>query len=68
MHPVPSETPESSPRELVPHSHTPALLLEWARQTFDEREYLEGVRQIEATGGVSFEAAIAEIEACVRGS
>jgi hypothetical protein len=42
--------------------------LAWARQTFDEPEFLEGMREIEETGGCSFETIIAEVEAIVRGS
>jgi hypothetical protein len=40
----------------------------WARQTFDAREFLDGVREIEATGGLPLEAFIADLEAVVRGS
>jgi hypothetical protein len=43
-------------------------LLAWARQTFDTQEFLDGVREIEATGGRTFESLIAEAEARVRGS
>jgi len=46
----------------------PPELLAWARQTFDAQEFLEGVREIEATGGRTFESLIAEVEAQVRGS
>lgn len=46
----------------------PPELLAWARQTFDAREFLEGVREIEATGGLPLEAFVAEVEAAVRGS
>ncbi|MFO0928662.1 MAG: hypothetical protein U0736_16840 [Gemmataceae bacterium] len=45
---------------------TPPDLLAWAQQTFDEKEYLAGVRAIEATGGVRFEDFIGEIEGMVR--
>jgi hypothetical protein len=45
---------------------TPPDLLEWARQTFDEAEYLAEVREIEQTGGVKFEEFIGEIEELVR--
>lgn len=43
-------------------------LLAWARQTFDEREFLEGMREIEETGVCTFETIFAEVEAIVRGS
>lgn len=58
--PANSSTPEPSP--------VPPALLEWARQTFDVEEYMNGVREIEATGGAPLESFIAEIEAVVRGS
>ncbi len=41
---------------------TPQDLLAWARQTFDEKEFLAGVRENEQTGGVQFEELIGEIE------
>ncbi|MBX9680647.1 MAG: hypothetical protein K2X38_17980 [Gemmataceae bacterium] len=44
----------------------PPELLKWARQTFDAQEFLEGVREIEATGGASLNAFVAEVEAVVR--
>ena len=55
--------PEPFPREPIPPE-----LLAWARQTFDVQEFLEGVREIEATGGQTFESLIAEVEAQVRRS
>jgi hypothetical protein len=45
---------------------TPSDLVEWARQTFDEEEFLEGVREIEQTGGVNFEGFIGDIEERVK--
>jgi hypothetical protein len=44
----------------------PPDLVEWARQTFDEQEFLTHVREIEATGGLRLEDFIAEIEARAR--
>jgi hypothetical protein len=58
--PGPVQTPAPVP--------IPPELLAWARQTFDAREFLDGVRDIETTGGKPLEAFIAEIEAVVRGS
>ncbi len=64
-------------QELLPQEPVPAVpapvpvppeLLAWARQTFDAQEFLEGVREIEATGGRTFESLIAEVEAVVRPS
>ena len=46
----------------------PPELLAWAQQTFDACEFLDGVREIEATGGAPLESFIADIEAQVRGS
>ena len=63
MQVTPTESPEPFPREPIPPE-----LLAWARQTFDAREFLEGVREIEATGGRTFESLIAEVEAQVRPS
>ncbi len=61
MNSTPTESPEPFPREPIPPE-----LLAWAQQTFDVQEYLEGVREIEATGGRTFESLIAEVEAEVR--
>ena len=44
----------------------PPDLLEWARQTFDENEYLARVKELETNGGVRFENFIGEIEELVR--
>ena len=41
-------------------------IVEWARQTFDEEEFLTRVREIEATGGLQLEDFIAEVEARAR--
>lgn len=60
------------PPEPTPHTPAPAPvppeLLAWAQQTFDAREFLEGVQEIRATGGHTFEELIAEVEAVVRAS
>ncbi len=61
---TPESTPPTTPPAPVP---VPPELLAWARQTFDAREFLDGVREIEATGGKPLDAFIAEIEAVVRG-
>jgi hypothetical protein len=50
-----------------PRQPIPPDLLEWARQTFDEQEFLRQVRDIEATGGLPLAAFIAEVEARARG-
>jgi hypothetical protein len=61
MQPNQSNQPEPSHREKVPGE-----IVEWARQTFDEEEFLEQVREIETTGGVALEEFIAELEARAR--
>jgi hypothetical protein len=61
MNPNQPNPPEPFPREKIPPE-----LLEWARQTFDEEEFLEEVREIEATGGHRLEDFIAELEARAR--
>ncbi len=57
----PSHSAEPFPRENIPPE-----ILEWARQTFDEGEFLTRVREIEATGGHQLEDFIAELEARAR--
>ena len=61
MDPQPQNPSEPFPRETIPPE-----LLEWARQTFDEQDFLAQVREIEATGGVQLEDFIAELEARAR--
>jgi hypothetical protein len=51
-------SPEPFPRETIPPE-----IMEWARQTFDEKEFRERIQEIERTGGVQLEKFIAEIEA-----
>jgi hypothetical protein len=58
MNPNQPQQSEPFPREPIPPE-----ILEWARQTLDEAEFLAHVREIEATGGVQFEDFIAELEA-----
>lgn len=58
--PTPAEAPAPVP--------VPPELLAWAQQTFDLQEFLDGVREIETTGGRTFESLIAEVEGVVRPS
>lgn len=37
-------------------------VLEWARRTFDEQEFLAGLREIERTGGLELKDFIQELE------
>lgn len=62
-------TPDDQPPTWVP-APVPVHpdLLAWAKQTFDMREFMDGVREIEATGGKPLESFIAEVEAAARGS
>jgi hypothetical protein len=52
--------------EPFPREPIPPEIVEWARQTFDEEEFLKQVREIEATGGLQLEDFIAELEARAR--
>jgi hypothetical protein len=61
MKPDQPNPPEPFPREAIPPE-----LLEWARQTFDEDEFLAQVRELEAAGGFQLEDFIAEVEARAR--
>lgn len=65
MTPTPADRPPLLAPAPIP---VPPDLLAWARQTFDAREFLDGVREIEATGGQPLESFVAEVEAVVRGS
>jgi hypothetical protein len=56
----------SHPSEPFPREPIPPEILEWARQTFDEEEFLVRVREIETTGGLRLEDFIAELEARAR--
>jgi hypothetical protein len=61
MKPRHPEPPEPFPRETIPPE-----IVAWARQTFDEAEFLARIREIEATGGLHLEDFIAEVEARAR--
>lgn len=58
MKPDQPSPPEPFPREAIPPE-----LVEWARQTFDEDEFLAQVRELDAAGGLKLEDFIAEVEA-----
>lgn len=58
MNPDSSISPEPFPREPIPPE-----MLAWARQTFDEDEFLADIREIETTGGVRLEDFLPEVEA-----
>jgi hypothetical protein len=61
MNPDPTNPLEPFAREAIPPE-----LLAWARQTFDEEEFLADIRDIEATGGVRLEDFLPELEARAR--
>ena len=61
MKPDQSNQSEPFPREKIPPE-----ILEWARQTFDEEEFLEQVREIVAKGGLHLEDFLPEVEARAR--
>ncbi len=66
---MPQEPIHQDPVPAVPVPvPVPPELLAWARQTFDAREFLEGVRDIEANGGEPLESFIAAVEVAARGS
>jgi hypothetical protein len=56
----------ANPSEPFPRERIPPEILEWARQTFDQEEFLTHVREIETTGGLRLEDFIAEIETRMR--
>ncbi len=61
MKPDPPNSPEPFPQETIPPE-----ILAWARQTFDEAEFLAAIREIEVTGGVHLEDFLTELEARAR--
>ena len=54
------------PTDAAPLQPIPPELLAWAKQTFDAKEFLDGVKEIETTGGRTFESLIAEVETVVK--
>ncbi len=57
---------QPNPFEPFPREPIPPELVEWARQTFDEEEFLAQLREIEATGGLQLEDFLAEVETRAR--
>lgn len=49
--------PEPFPQEVIPPE-----MLAWARQTFNEEEFLADIREIKATGGVQLKDFLAELD------
>ena len=56
------------PTAPFPVTPVPPDLQAWARQTSDAQEFLDGVREIESTGGRPLEAYIAGVESAAGGS
>ncbi len=50
------------PPGFPPVEPIPPEILEWARRTFNEEEFLAGLREIEKTGGFKLEDFIEELE------
>ncbi len=50
------------PPGFPPIEPIPPELLEWARRTFDEEEFRAGLREIEETGGLTFEELMRGLE------
>jgi hypothetical protein len=68
----PAERPDGKPVPPAEVSNwlvdeTPPEMIEEARRTFNEDDYLAEVREIERTGGLKFEEFIGEIEEIVKG-
>ena len=61
MKPDQPNASEPFPRQAISRE-----LVEWARQTFDEEEFLAQVREIEASGGLQLEGFLPEVEARAR--
>lgn len=47
----------------LPREAIPLEILDWARQTLDDKEFLAQVQEINAAGGVLLEDFITELEA-----
>ena len=54
---------QPNPSEPFPREPIPPDILEWARQTFDEEEYIRLMREMETEGGFELDEFIAEVEA-----
>ena len=61
MNEKPTDEPES-----FTHEPVPPILLAWAQQTFDQEEFIEEMKELETTGGYSFESVLAELETLMR--
>lgn len=59
----PPDTDQAAPFPITP---VPPELLAWLKQTLDADEFEAEVRQVAASGGVSFEVLIAAVEAAMR--
>jgi hypothetical protein len=57
---------QSNQSEPFPRERIPPAILEWARQTFDEEEFLAHGRETEVSGGLRLEDFIAELGARAR--
>ena len=57
-----SNEPSPAQPEPTPSPPLPPEILEWARQHFNEEEFLAGLREIRETGGLQLEDFIRELE------
>ncbi len=53
---------QQPPPPALPSGKLPPELMEWARQQFNEEEFLAGLREVEETGGVELKDFIQELE------
>jgi hypothetical protein len=61
MNPEESNQPEPFPRD-----STPPEIVEWARQTLNETDFVANIREVEAKGGFELKDFLAEVEARAR--
>ncbi len=64
---TPTPPTPNDPTPPFPITPVPPELLAWAQQTLDVEEFMAELRELEASGGVTFEEVIAAVEAAVRG-
>ena len=60
------DQPPASQPAPFPVTPVPPELLAWVKQTLDADEFEAEVRQVAASGGVSFEVLIAAVEMAMR--
>jgi hypothetical protein len=58
----PNQANQTDPLRPFASEPIPPEMLEWARQTFDEQEFLRQMHEIEKTGGLTLQDFLAELE------